>query len=72
MTPSESELLALLRELDDPVHLEWPQGYDRRTCAEPFGRLVARLEQDFAVPASSNKTPKIPANTGASTCLHRR
>ena len=49
MTPSESELLALLRELDDPVHLEWPQSYDRRACAEPFGHLVARLDQDFAV-----------------------
>lgn len=49
MTSSESDLLALLRELDDPVHLEWPQGYDRRACAEPFRRLVARLEQDFAV-----------------------
>ncbi|MFE9912023.1 hypothetical protein [Streptomyces clavifer] len=48
MTESEAELLALLRALDDPGWLEWPQDYDRGGTAARFGTLVARLEGDFA------------------------
>ncbi len=48
MTESEADLLALLRELDDPEWLEWPQHYNRSETAVPFGGLVARLEGDFA------------------------
>ncbi|MEU4089291.1 hypothetical protein [Streptomyces aureus] len=48
MTESAADLLALLRELDDPGWLEWPQDYDRGETAARFGTLVARLESDFA------------------------
>ncbi|MET9879741.1 hypothetical protein ABZZ36_34765 [Actinacidiphila glaucinigra] len=48
MTESEAGLLVLLRELDDPEWLEWPQHYDRGETAVHFGVLVARLEGDFA------------------------
>ncbi|WP_331760183.1 hypothetical protein OG285_36605 (plasmid) [Streptomyces sp. NBC_01471] len=48
MTESEADLLVLLRELDDPEWLEWPQHYDRGETAVLFGGLVARLEGDFA------------------------
>lgn len=48
MPESEADLLALLRELDDPQWLEWPQNYDRGEIAVHFGGLVARLEGDFA------------------------
>ncbi|MGW0858524.1 hypothetical protein [Streptomyces sp. NPDC002690] len=48
MPESEADLPALLRELDDPEWLEWPQHYDRGRTAAHFGVLVARLEVDFA------------------------
>lgn len=48
MTESEADLLVLLRKLDDPEWLEWPQYYDRGEIAVRFGVLVARLEGDFA------------------------
>ncbi|MFD5557672.1 hypothetical protein ACFWIA_28005 [Streptomyces sp. NPDC127068] len=48
MTESEAGLLALLRDLDDPQWLEWPQTYDRGASAIHFRRLVARLGSDFA------------------------
>ncbi|MFE6972180.1 hypothetical protein [Streptomyces sp. NPDC057682] len=50
MVMSEAELLNLLRELDDPHHLEWPKGYDRARVAATFERLVRRLEKDFGAP----------------------
>ncbi|MEU9784651.1 hypothetical protein AB0H92_27415 [Streptomyces phaeochromogenes] len=49
MTESEADLLALIRELDDPEWLEWPQHYDRGATAARFGGLLTRLEGDFAV-----------------------
>jgi len=48
MTGSKADLLALLRELDDPEWLEWPQHYNCGETAAHFGALVARLEGDFA------------------------
>ncbi|MGW2837754.1 hypothetical protein ACWCWD_08140 [Streptomyces sp. NPDC001493] len=48
MTEGEADLLVLLRELDDPEWLEWPQHYDRGEAAVRFSALVARLEKDFA------------------------
>ncbi|MFF7530879.1 hypothetical protein ACIP6Q_06140 [Streptomyces bobili] len=48
MTESEADLLALLRGLDDPEWLEWPRDYNRSETAVLLGRLVARLEGDFA------------------------
>ncbi|WP_448319491.1 hypothetical protein [Streptomyces sp. CO7] len=47
MTMSETELLALLRELDDPERLERPLNYDRVAASLAFGGLVRRLETDF-------------------------
>ncbi|MFD4656347.1 hypothetical protein ACFWP2_12040 [Kitasatospora sp. NPDC058444] len=49
MTESGADLLALLRDLDDPQWLEWPAGYDRNAVAARFGELVVRLESDFTV-----------------------
>ncbi|MEV0035279.1 hypothetical protein [Streptomyces sp. NPDC050804] len=55
MTVSEEDLLALLRELDDPERLEWPRHYDRGANAVLLGRLVSRLEDDFAVRCTSER-----------------
>lgn len=44
---SETELLALLRELDDPEMLERPLNYDRAAASLAFGALVRQLETDF-------------------------
>ncbi|MEU8678695.1 hypothetical protein [Streptomyces sp. NPDC048560] len=41
MTLSRADLLALLRDLDDP---EWPQHYNRDEAAAHFGGLLTRLE----------------------------
>jgi hypothetical protein len=38
----------LLRELDDPEWLEWPQHYDHGESTVYFDVLVARLEGDLA------------------------
>ncbi|WP_427919183.1 hypothetical protein [Streptomyces sp. cg40] len=48
MTESGADLLALLRELDDPEWLDWPQHYNRGETAALFSGLVSRLEGDFA------------------------
>ncbi|MFE7628244.1 hypothetical protein [Streptomyces sp. NPDC057509] len=47
MAKSENELLALLRELDDPERLERPLRYDRTVVGLKFGGLVCRLAGDF-------------------------
>lgn len=44
MTLSRADLLALLRDLDDPEWLEWPQHYNRDEAAAHFGGLLTRLE----------------------------
>lgn len=49
MVMSETELLALLRELDDPERLERPLNYDRAASALAFGGLVGRLKAHFGV-----------------------
>ncbi|MGI5171752.1 hypothetical protein ACQEU3_46145 [Spirillospora sp. CA-253888] len=48
MMKNDEDLLALLRELDDPKWPEWPQSYDRSETAVRFNALVARLAGDFA------------------------
>ncbi|MFJ3793119.1 hypothetical protein [Kitasatospora sp. NPDC090091] len=48
MTENDADLLALMRELDDPEWLEWPKHYNRGDTAARFGGLVTRLEADFA------------------------
>ncbi|ALC25708.1 hypothetical protein ABE83_00330 [Streptomyces sp. CFMR 7] len=53
MVMSETELLALLRELDDPERPKQPLNYDRAAVALAFGGLVGRLEADFGVRCES-------------------
>ncbi|MFH9610715.1 hypothetical protein [Streptomyces sp. NPDC017448] len=55
MTGDEADLLVLLRELDDPEWLEWPQHYDRGEAAAHFSVLVARLESGFAVRCTAER-----------------
>ncbi|MFD8022189.1 hypothetical protein ACFV6G_17370 [Streptomyces lavendulae] len=55
MAMRETELLALLRELDDPERLEWPLHYDRVATGLAFSGLVARLEADFGVSCESER-----------------
>ncbi|WP_372351088.1 hypothetical protein [Streptomyces sp. KL116D] len=52
---SETELLALLRELDDPERLEKPLYYDRAATGLTFSRLIRRLEADFGSPCESER-----------------
>ncbi|MEV7406231.1 hypothetical protein AB0N93_38450 [Streptomyces sp. NPDC091267] len=55
MVMSETELLALLRELDDSERLERPLHYDRAATSLAFGELVRRLEADFEAPCESER-----------------
>ncbi|MDQ0604959.1 hypothetical protein QF037_009304 [Streptomyces canus] len=55
MAMSETELLALLHELDDPERLEQPLHYDRAATSLAFSRLVRRLEADFGAPCESER-----------------
>ncbi|MEU8762386.1 hypothetical protein [Streptomyces sp. NPDC048659] len=55
MTMSETELLALLRELDDPERMERPLRYDRAAAGVAFSGLVSRLEADFGVLCESER-----------------
>ncbi|MEU6051112.1 hypothetical protein ABZ829_11815 [Streptomyces xanthochromogenes] len=55
MAMSEKELLALLRELDDPERLEQPQHYDRAVTGLAFSGLIRRLEADFGAPCDSER-----------------
>ncbi|MED7947485.1 hypothetical protein [Streptomyces sp. BE303] len=56
MTENEADLRALLRELDDPDWLEWPQHYDRAAQAARLGELVTRLDGDFATRCEAGTT----------------
>ncbi|TXS44231.1 hypothetical protein [Streptomyces sp. OR43] len=55
MTEDEADLLVLLRALDDPEWLEWPQHYDHGEAAVHFSALVTRLESDFAARCTAER-----------------
>ncbi|MFF4368178.1 hypothetical protein [Streptomyces sp. NPDC001594] len=55
MSKSETELLTLLRELDDPERLERPLHYDPAATGLKFGGLVRRLEADFGASCESER-----------------
>ncbi|MFI8003101.1 hypothetical protein [Streptomyces sp. NPDC086010] len=55
MAMSETELLALLRELDDPDRLEQPLQYDRAATGLACDGLLRRLEADFGAPCESER-----------------
>lgn len=50
-----ADLLALLRQLDDPAWLEWPRAFDRRAAADQFARLTARLEAGLAASCATEQ-----------------
>ena len=52
---NDADLLAVLRELDDPDWLERPRSYDLGAAAARFARLTARLEADFAASTTSEQ-----------------
>lgn len=55
MAMSETELLFLLRELDDPDWLEQPQHYDSAATGLAFDGLLRRLEADFGALCESER-----------------
>jgi hypothetical protein len=67
MTERESELLALLRELDDPEWLEWPRDYDPSETRALFSGLVARLEGDFAARCATEQDTQDSSEYGRVT-----
>ena len=46
---------ALLRELDDPDHMEFPRGYDHTAARARFDRLADRLDQRFRCTCSVDR-----------------
>lgn len=67
MTDDSRQLLALLRELDDPEWLERPRGYDRDATGLLFGTLVARLEDDFATRCDTERDTQDSSEYGRVT-----
>ncbi|MFC5183589.1 hypothetical protein [Actinomadura harenae] len=55
MIRGEADLLALLRELDDPGHLERPRGDDHYAPAQQFDKLAARIEADFGTDCAAEQ-----------------
>ncbi|MFI6645698.1 hypothetical protein [Streptomyces sp. NPDC050504] len=55
MATNEAELLALLREHDDPERLERPLHCDRVATGLAFQGLVRRLEADFGTRCESER-----------------
>lgn len=47
MSASDDRLWRLLRSLDDPVHLEFPSGYNHAESRTRFSQLIQRLDSDF-------------------------
>ncbi|MEU1478107.1 hypothetical protein ACFYZ8_03990 [Streptomyces sp. NPDC001668] len=47
MNSDDRRVWALLRQLDDPEHMEFPRGYDHAATRARFERLVSRLDERF-------------------------
>ncbi|WP_199486607.1 hypothetical protein [Actinomadura logoneensis] len=47
MAKDETDLMALLRQLDDPEWLEWPSDYSHGKAAASLKSLASRLEKAF-------------------------
>ncbi|MFD5433511.1 hypothetical protein ACFWJ4_15335 [Kitasatospora sp. NPDC127067] len=47
MTLDDRSAWALLRQLDDPDHMEFPRGYDHAGARARFDRLAARPDERF-------------------------
>ncbi|WP_249125995.1 hypothetical protein [Streptomyces sp. A2-16] len=67
VTEHKDDLVALLRELDDPEWLEWPRDYDRGGIGALFNVLVERLEDDFAAPCVSERDTQDSSEYGRVT-----
>lgn len=50
------ELWALLHELDDPTHLEKPQGFEWVTARRQFDSLVAGLNTAFQTSCATDRS----------------
>jgi len=50
------KLWALLYELDDPAHLETPQGFDWEAARRQFDGLVARLNAAFQTTCATDRS----------------
>ncbi|WP_431040870.1 hypothetical protein ACQUSR_02580 [Streptomyces sp. P1-3] len=55
MTIEDQRLLALLRNLDDPEHWEFPRDYDHVATRARFDQLAAHLDQAFGCTCSVDR-----------------
>jgi hypothetical protein len=67
VTEREADLLALLREVDDPEWLEWPRDYDRAQAGVLFDGLVARLEDGFSARCATERDAQDSSEYGRVT-----
>ena len=56
MRIDNGELWALLHQLDDPAHLETPQGFDREAVRRQFDSLVSRLTTAFGTACGADRS----------------
>ncbi|NEB00336.1 hypothetical protein [Streptomyces sp. SID13726] len=55
MPLDDQRMWALLRELDDPDHMEFPRGYDHTATRARFDRLAAGLDRCFRCACSVDR-----------------
>ncbi|MEV7924693.1 hypothetical protein [Kitasatospora sp. NPDC088779] len=55
MPLDDQHIWALLRDLDDPDHMEFPQNYDHAATRARFDQLAARLNQRFQCTCSVDR-----------------
>ncbi|GAA3443915.1 hypothetical protein [Planomonospora venezuelensis] len=64
MTARETDWWSLLRELDDPEHVQFPKGYRHAEARARFERLVTRLETDFACRSTVDRSVQDASHHG--------
>jgi hypothetical protein len=60
---------ALLRKLDDPEHLEFPDDHDHAATRAQFGRLAARLDQRLHCVCTVDRNVQVASHHGTITPL---
>ena len=55
MPRDDQPIWALLRDLDDPDHMEFPRDYDHAEARAGFDRLAARLDERFRCTCSVDR-----------------
>ncbi len=65
MPLDDQQTLALLRDLDDPDHVEFPRNYDHAATRARFDQLAATLDQRFRCTCSVDRDVQDASHYGS-------